>query len=71
MQFTSPDAPRLLSIEEVAARLSLHPETVRLFLRKGKINGVKIGRGWRVTPDALADFIKRLAKSSEVKPKTK
>ena len=53
----APDAPRLLSIEEAAARLCLHPETVRSFLRQGKISGFKIGKTWRLTPDALSAYI--------------
>jgi excisionase family DNA binding protein len=34
---------RLLSVPEVAARLRVSPETVRRYLRRGRLKGVKVG----------------------------
>lgn len=38
------------TVNEVAAILDIHPQTVRLYLRRGLLKGVKIhGRGkWRI-----------------------
>jgi excisionase family DNA binding protein len=60
----------LLTVEETATQLKVQAETVRDWLRAGKLKGVKAGRQWRVrrrdleafliepeppTPEALAD----------------
>jgi excisionase family DNA binding protein len=42
---------RHLTVEQVAERLALSEETVRRWLRSGKLKGVRIGErrsGWRV-----------------------
>lgn len=42
---------RYVTVEEVAKRLALNPETIRRWLRDGKIKGVRIGvrrAGWRI-----------------------
>jgi excisionase family DNA binding protein len=42
---------RMLTVSEVADRLRLKPETVRRWLRSGKLRGVSLGSdsaGWRV-----------------------
>ena len=48
---------RLLNIHEVAEILRVSAETVRRFLRTGKLTGVKFGRGWRVRESELAKFV--------------
>lgn len=48
---------RLLKPEEVAERLAVSPKMVRAWLRDGKLPGVRLGRLWRVDPDALERFI--------------
>lgn len=47
----SPDA--LLTVQQTAARLSVHSETIRRLMREGKLAGTKIGRVWRVSPEAV------------------
>ena len=45
------DGDALLTVEEVAARLRVHPETIRRWLRAGQMRGVRVGgrrSGWRV-----------------------
>ena len=54
------DAMQLLSTEDAAQRLGLHPETVRRFLREGVLRGVKIGRNHRIEESELAAYIERL-----------
>lgn len=47
---------RLLTPEEVAQRLRISRITVMNHLRSGALKGVKVGRLWRVSEDALAAF---------------
>jgi excisionase family DNA binding protein len=51
----------LLTVRQVAERLSVHPETVRQWLRAGDLPAVKLGhkRGsaFRVDADELASFV--------------
>ena len=54
------DAMQLLSTEDAAQRLGLHPETVRRFLREGILRGVKIGRNHRIEESEIAAYIERL-----------
>ncbi len=45
----------LLTIEQAAARLQLHPETVRRQIKRGLMRAVKRGRVWRVPESALEE----------------
>ena len=47
----------LLTIEQTAARLQLHPETVRRQLVRGTLRGIRRGRVWRVPESALIESI--------------
>ncbi len=47
----------LLTPEQVAERLAVSPKMVRAWLREGKIPGIRLGRLWRVDPDALETWI--------------
>lgn len=49
--------PKLLTPDEVADRLAVSPKIVRGWLREGKIPAVKLGRLWRVRPEALEAVI--------------
>jgi excisionase family DNA binding protein len=58
---------RLLTVREVADRLRSSPETVRRWLRQGKLRGFRPGGtklGYRVPEDELQGFIKRSQASS-------
>lgn len=44
--------PALLTVNEAAVALRLHPDTVRRHLRNGTIAGVRIGGVWRVPAEA-------------------
>lgn len=41
----------LLTVQEVAGRLKVNPETVRRMLRRGELSGKQLGHrlGWRIT----------------------
>lgn len=43
----------LLTVEQAASRLSLHPFTVREHLKRGVLRGIKRGRQWRIPESAL------------------
>lgn len=47
----------LYTTEEAAAKLKIHHETMRGYLREHKITGVKIGRSWRVRESDLSAFV--------------
>jgi excisionase family DNA binding protein len=47
----------LLAPEEAAARISVSPRSIREWLRKGKIKGVKAGRLWRIRETELERFL--------------
>lgn len=44
---------RLFTVEEAAQALRLHGDTVRLWLRTGRLRGIKVGRSWRVAEQEL------------------
>lgn len=43
----------IMTIEELAVYLQLHPLTVRSLARAGKLPTFKVGRQWRVKRDML------------------
>ncbi len=53
------DMSKLLTVEDVATKLNVHPETVRGYLRRGELQGTnRKGRmGWRIPEDNLAAFL--------------
>jgi len=65
----------LLTVDEVAAHLKIHPVTLRKMLRVGLIHGIKLGiREWRIPASAVKDFIESnmpaKAERTENMPKT-
>jgi excisionase family DNA binding protein len=49
----------LLTVEEVAKEIKVHPETVRAWIRSGELVAVDIGGKYRVTRSDLNDFLQR------------
>jgi excisionase family DNA binding protein len=50
----------LLTVGQVAKRIGAHPETVRLWLKAGRIKGFKPGGyklGWRIRATELDRFL--------------
>lgn len=47
------------TVEEAAAKLRVSPRTLLRLLRFGKIQGVKIGRQWRILGAVLLDLSSR------------
>ena len=48
---------KMMTIDEVAKYLNLHPLTVRRLARDGGIPAFKIGRQWRVKRELLDQWI--------------
>jgi len=63
--------PKLLSLKEVSGVLKLNINTVRRYVREGKIQAAKFGRIYRVREKALEEFIERQEKIWMELPKEK
>ena len=51
---------QMLNPKEVADILGVHQKTVHLWLRTGKMEGIKISyRAWRIPRSSLSNFIER------------
>jgi excisionase family DNA binding protein len=58
----------MLTVEEVARRLATSEETIRRWLRSGRLRGVRLGAaraGWRVSEADLAAFLRERANRPE------
>ena len=58
-------ADELLTVQEVAQRLKVHPQTVLRWLRDGALHGVRLGgrrAGWRVKESDLEAYLEQQAK---------
>jgi excisionase family DNA binding protein len=51
------DLPLVLTSEQVAAVLQLKRRTVTNMLNRGELQGVRVGKGWRVSRAALIQFV--------------
>jgi excisionase family DNA binding protein len=52
----------LLKVEDVAEHLQVHEETVRRWLREGRLEGYRISRrgGWRVRPESVVKMLEEM-----------
>ncbi len=57
----------ILTVEQVAAELDLHPKTVRRFIQEGKLKAGKIGKQWRITREDLQELMNT---GKPIKPET-
>ncbi len=50
---------KLLSPEAVAEMIGVSPATVRIWLRKGTLKGIKVGEGrlWRISEKDVQEFL--------------
>ena len=48
---------KVYTIPEVMDILKCTKKTIYKFIQDGKIKAVKVGREWRITEQALADFL--------------
>jgi len=47
----------LLTIKDISARLTLHPNTVARYIQDGRLRGVKVGKSYRVRESDLSAFV--------------
>jgi len=58
---------KLLTLKEVCERLRLHENTVREYIKEGKITAIKFDRVWRVDEKDLERFIKTRKQAAKKK----
>ena len=51
------DLPAMLSPERAAALLDMNPETIRRYIREGRLKATKIGNRWKISESDLAAFL--------------
>lgn len=56
---------KLYNLNEVVKLLGLNIQTIRIYIKEGKLKASKIGRKYVVTDEAIKEFIK----ANEVHPK--
>ena len=44
-------------VQEIAKALNMTPQSVRKFIREGRIKGRKVGTRWYVTEEAIRDYL--------------
>lgn len=56
----------LYTVDEVAAQLSVHPETVRNWIKTGQLIAINLGgsAGYRISEADLADFLRKRRSTS-------
>jgi excisionase family DNA binding protein len=47
----------MLTVEQVAARLSVGTRTVQRLIHTGQLEAYKVGGAFRITEDALTDYL--------------
>lgn len=47
-----------LTVEQVAELLQVHWQTILNYIKNGKLEAVKLGKGYRISKEALQHFIK-------------
>ena len=47
----------LISVTDAAKRTGLSPAWIRRLLQRGQIEGVKVGRNWLTTEEAIRDYL--------------
>lgn len=48
------EEPHLLTVRQVADRLSVHVNTVHSMIQRGELGAVKVRNQWRIPPSAVA-----------------
>ena len=52
-----PEDKELLTTEDIAQYLGYHIETIRLYIREGKLKAIRIGREYRVRREDFEEFL--------------
>jgi len=51
---------QFLTVEQVAKILQVHWQTVLTYIKTGKLGAFRLGRGYRIEPKDLEEFVQRL-----------
>lgn len=57
---------KIYNLNEVCDLLKMNKQTIRKYIRNGKLKASKVGTHYMVTDEAIQDFLK----ANEVQPKT-
>lgn len=57
---------KLYDLDEVVELLGLNIQTIRIYIKEGKLKASKVGRKYVVTDEAIKEFLK----ANEVQPKS-
>ena len=49
--------PDILTVKELSDYLKIHEATIKKFLKSGKLKGFKASRDWRITKEAVVQWI--------------
>jgi len=52
-----PEDKELLTTEDIAEYLGYHIETIRLYIREGKLPAIKVGREFRIHREDFEKFL--------------
>lgn len=50
---------KYLTVTAVAERLQVHWQSVLTYIKNGELEAVKLGRGYRISEQAIEEFIKK------------
>lgn len=50
---------KFYKVEEVAALLSLHWQTILTYIKNGELVALKLGKGYRISQEELDEFINK------------
>ena len=50
------------SVPEVAEKLEVHWQSVHNFIKRGELEALKLGRGYRISDEAIKTFLERRTK---------
>ena len=53
------DDTHLLTVEDVSKRLQIKPDTIRRWIRSGKLPAIELGGRLRIDPNDLQEFLKK------------
>lgn len=65
---SSPGADTWLTPEQVGRELNVHPATVRLWIRAGRLGATRVGRSWRVHRSEIDRLLTSGASPAYVEP---
>ncbi len=52
----------VMTVEEIAKQLRVHPRTVRNWITSGELAAIDIGRGYRITKSDFDTFVEKRKK---------